>query len=123
MRAVQIALIVICIQVGMGLVTVSGLYGDMYYESKITSVNLPSNVSALTEVEQTQAGTNIMNAIWNTITWGWIKFYFEPLYSNYSIVKNFIDLFIAFLDVISGIIIGVAFLEFIRNRTDILPGG
>ena len=107
----------------MGLVTVSGLYGSLYYESKITSVNLPSNVSAMTDVEQVQAGTNIMNAIWNTITWGWIKFYFEPLYSNSVAVKGFLDMLIGFLNVLSGIIIGVAFLEFIRNRTDVLSGG
>lgn len=122
MRAVQLALLVVCLQVGSGLIMTSGLFAGSFYERTLTNLDLPENVSAITEEEQSQASINIMNVIWDTLAWGWIRYYFEPFYSNNVGVKNFIDAFILFLDGISSLIIGVAFLEFLRNRINVLGG-
>ena len=122
MRAVQIALLIICIQVGLGIINASGLFRGYFYEAEITNVDLPEEVSAMTEAEQEQANINIMNAIWDTLTWGWISYYFEPFYSSDTAVKGFVDVIIIFLGTISSLIIGIAFVEFLRNRIDVLGG-
>ena len=120
MRAVQIALVVICIQVGLGIVTVSGLFNGIYYESQLTNVNLPRNVSALSTEEQTQASINVMNTVFDALTWGWIKIYFEPFYSNDTATHTLIDYIVTFLNAVSLFIIGVALIEFVRDRVEVL---
>jgi len=120
MRAVQIALFVVCIQVGMGLITASGLFGDRFYESEITNLEIPENASALSETEQAQASINVMNVVFDTLTWGWLTYYFEPFYSSDSTVQNFIDYLILFLNSVSAFVIGIAFIEFVRNRIQVL---
>lgn len=119
MRAIQIAIAVICIQMGIGIVAVSGLFGNMYYESSITKVNV-SNPSSLSETEQTQTSINILNKVFDALSWGWITHYFEPWYSQSSSLASFIDTIVLFLRSISSIIIGIAFMEFIRNRVSSL---
>jgi len=122
MRAVQLALLVILIQVGTGLVAESGLFTGNYFESSIVNSMTTQNISALSESEQIQASINVMNSLFNILTWGWIKKYFEPFYSMDVGVKNFVDSLILFLNSVSLTIIGVAFIEFIRNRINVLGG-
>ena len=120
MRAVQIALLIISIQIGMGIVVESGLFNGTFYENQITGINMASNASALSDTEQNQASINIMNTVFNTLTWGWIKDFFQPWYSLDSGLKSFIDHLILLLNSISTFIIGVAFIEFVRNRINVL---
>jgi len=122
MRAVQIALLVISIQVGMGIITESGLFTGNFYENTLINIEMPTNPSATSEEEQVQASINVMNTIWNALTWGWIKHYFEPFYSLNSGVKNFVDHIILFLNSLSAFLIGIAFVEFARNRLNVLGG-
>ena len=93
----------------------------MYYESEITDFNF-TNRSTQTEDEQTQASITGMSDIWNLLTWGWIKQYAEPLYSNSSGVKSFIDNIIKFLNSLTGFVVIIALIEFVRNRPNILGG-
>jgi len=123
MRAVQLALLVMCIQVGLGLVAESGAFSGVYFENKLLGVNLPSNISATSEAEQVSASVNIMNSVWNILTWGWIKNYFEPWYSQDAAVKSFVDSLVLFLAAVSGLIIGAGVIEFVRNRINVLSGG
>ena len=123
MRAVQLALIVICIQVGLGLVTATGLFTGIWYESEITGIVMPSDPLASSDSEQSQTSINIFNTVIDTLTWGWIKHYFEPLYSMNSQVATFVNTLVSFLNVISSIIIGAGFIEFVRNRIDVLGSG
>ena len=122
MRAVQIALLVICIQVGLGLVATANIFGKLYYESELTNVNFPSGASAISESEQTQISINVMNTVFNALTWGWIKIFFEPYYSLDAQTKIFVDKVVFFLNSVSLFVIGIAFIEFIRNRVSVLGG-
>lgn len=122
MRAVQIAFLLLCIQVGGGIVSATGLFNSDYYETSIATPNFPSNISAQSDTEQSQGSINVMNTVFNTLTWGWISTYFEPLYSNNATVKNFIDIIELFLGSISAFIIGVALIEFVRDKINILGG-
>lgn len=119
MRAIEIAVVVISIQIGMGIIVESGLFSGVYYESEITGIDLGENPSIGTDSELSQSSSNFLNRMWNALTWGWIKQYFEPLYSNNISIHNFIDVIIKFLRLISGIVIGAAFVEFARNRVDV----
>lgn len=114
MRAVQIALLVICIQVMGGIITATGLFGGIYYETSAIP-EVPNQTSAQTAEEQTALSFNIMNALWNTLTWGWIKQFFEPIYSNVAAVRAVVDAFILGLNGICWTLIGIAFIQFLRN--------
>jgi len=120
MRAIQIALFLICFQIGMGIVTESGMFTGTYFESSIANPQLTGNFSATEESEQVLGSVSIMNKLWNVLTWGWITRYFEPWYSNNTAVHNFVDHIVLFLNTLSGVLIGVAFIEFIRNRLNVL---
>ena len=123
MRAVQLALLVVSIQVGLGIITESGLFSGTFYESSLTNIQLPSSPSATSESEQSQASINVMNTVWNALTWGWIKTYFEPFYSMDAGVKGLVDHLVTFLNSLSAFLIGIAFIEFARNRINVLGGG
>jgi len=122
MRAVQIALLIICIQAGIGLVTVSSLYGDIYYENELLPDVSSDSIDAMSETEQIQASVGVMNRVWDALSWGWVKIYFMPLYNTSSATQSFIDSLILFLQSITGIIIGIALIEFVRNRPNVLGG-
>jgi len=119
MRAIDIAIVVISIQIGMGIIAESGLFSGVYFENEITGIDLGENPSIGTDTELLQSSTNFLNRMWNALSWGWIKQYFEPLYSNSTSIHNFIDAIVNFLRTISGIVIGAAFVEFARNRVDV----
>lgn len=122
MRAIQIALLVICLQVGLGLVASTGLFGGMYYESGITGSpdEIPGSSSFLEETEQEQTTITIMNALWNIVTWSWITSLFEPFYSQNPAFGAFIDKIVVFVNAVCYFIVGVAFIEFVRNRINTL---
>lgn len=123
MRAVQIALLVIMIQIGMAIVTATGFFTGTSYENILTGFSIPSNASSLSEAEQVQVSINVMNTVFDTLTWGWIKQWFEPFYSIDSGVKSFVDAIVLLLRTVSFFIIGIAFIEFVRNRINILGSG
>lgn len=120
MRAVQLALLVICIQFGIGLVVESGLFTGMYFENTLTDVSLPSDMSALDIVEQDQVSINIFTMVKNTLTWGWLIQFFQPAYANDTATRTFVNTILVLLRSATGIIIGAAVLEFFRNRTSVL---
>ena len=122
MRAVQIALLIISIQIGMGLVVESGLFSGSFYENDITGIDISTNASALSDTEQSQTSINIMNTVFNVLAWGWIKDFFQPYYNLDTGVKTFIDHLILLMNSVSAFIIGIAFIEFVRNRVDVLGG-
>ncbi len=120
MKAVELALLILCIQAGIGLVVVTGLFNNsMYFENTMT-INLPDNMSAIDQNEQDQSTINVLNSVIDTLSWGWIKQFFQPWYSNNAGVTSLVDHLLFFLRTITGLIIGAAILEIFRNRTDVL---
>jgi len=123
MRAVQIALLVASIQIGMGLVTMSGLFSGIYYESTLTNaLSITGNPSAASETEQVQISIDVMNTVRQTLFWGWVTQYFEPLYSMDAATKYLVDGLVVFLNLVSAFIFGIAFIEFARNNLNVLGG-
>jgi len=120
MRLVEIALLVISIQIGMGLVTISGLFPNIPYEKSVTEIQAPANPESTNAWEQMLAAISSFNKIVNSLTWGWIAEFFKPWYYYDIGLRNFVDNLITFLRVITAIIIMAAGIEFIRNRTGIL---
>ncbi len=119
MRAIQIALLLLCIQVGLGLVAESGMFNGVYYESEITDYSVGDN-PLQSESEQVQASISGLQSMWNIISWDWITRFFEPWYSNNVGVKGLIDHVLLFLRSLTGLIVVVALVEFVRNRSNIL---
>lgn len=119
MRAIQIALLLLSIQVGLGLVAASGMFSGVYYESEITDYSVGGN-PLQSESEQVQASISGLQSIWNIISWDWITLFFEPWYSNNAGVKGLIDHVLLFLMSLTGLIVVVALVEFVRNRSNIL---
>lgn len=121
MRAVHLALLIMCIQFGIGVVVVSGVFGNtIYYENTLTSMSLPTNTNALDEGEQAQTSINIFTAIKDALTWGWIKQFFYPAYQTDTGVRVFVDFIQAGLVALSGIIIGAAAIEFFNRWGSVL---
>ena len=120
MRAVQLALFVITLQMGLGIIATSGIFGGIYYDTSLTGVTMPVNPDALSDVEQSQTSVNIFNTVVDALTWGWINQFFMPWYLQDTGLRLMVDTFVNFLRLISGIIIGLAFLEFFRNKTEII---
>jgi len=120
MRLVEIALLVILIQMGMGLVTVSGLFPSVPYEKSITDIQGPANPESTNAWEQMLAAIESFNRIVDSLTWGWIAEYFKPWYYYDAGLRAFVDTLIKFLRGITIVIIMAAGIEFIRNRTGIL---
>lgn len=123
MRAIQIALLVICIQIGMGIVTESGLFSGVLFENRLTNVAMPANPASASDAELLQANTDVFNRVINALTWGWLTNYFEPFYSGDAATKVFVDTIVTFMNTISGIIIGIALIQFIRNQVSVLGSG
>ena len=121
MRAVQLAMLIMCIQFGMGMIVTSGVFGSsMYYENTVTSVDLPSNTNVLDESEQAQTSNNIFSRIKDALTWGWIKQFFYPAYYTDAEVKTFVDSIQLGLIGISTLIIGAAAIEFFNKWGSVL---
>jgi len=122
-RAAQIALAVMCIQIGMGFIVVSGLFGDLYYENKITDVKITRNTTSYTsDIERAGTISDPINWIRNVLMWGWIKQYVLPWYNNDVGFKAFIDYLIAILNSVAFFIYLLALLEIYANRVDTLGG-
>jgi len=119
MRAVQLALLVMCIQFGLGFMAVFGGYGNIPYEKKIINMNITAG-NVQSEAEQEQASINIMGSLWDILTWGWIRNFFVPWYYTDSGIKAIVDFIIRMLQFLSSVIVGVAFIEFVRNRINVL---
>jgi hypothetical protein len=119
MRAIQIALLLLCIQVGLGLVAGSDIFDGVYYESEITDYSVGDN-PLQSESEQVQASISGLQSIWNILSWDWITRLFEPWYSNNVGVKALIDHVLLFLRSLTALLVVVALVEFVRNRSNIL---
>lgn len=120
MRAVQLALLIMCIQFGIGFVVASGVFEGLYYENTLTSIDIPGNTNALDESEQAQTSINIFSAIKDALTWGWIKQFFYPVYNTNAAVKAFVDFIQAGLIALSTVIIGAAAIEFFNKWGSVL---
>lgn len=115
MRAIQLAMLVLSIQFGLGLMAVFGSFGNIPYETEIIKVNITSQ-NVQTDIERQQVSFDIMGNFWNILTWGWIKNFFIPWYYTDNGVRSIIDFIILMLRGLTGIIIGAAFIEFVSNR-------
>jgi len=118
MKVFDIAVFIITINIGMALVTASGLFGEQYYENKLIDIQTPGNVSALSESEQYQATIASWNTVLDALTWGWIKYY-VPFYQTDTAVRYFVDALIRGLQALTSIIVVAGVIEFIRNRTEV----
>ena len=115
MRVAQLALLIICIQVAGLIVSYSGVFGVSCYERALipTNANI-TNPEALSSTEQQITAVNIINIIFNTLTWSWIKCYFMPIY-HIAEVRTLIDLLVLGFNSVSTIIIFAGALQFMRN--------
>lgn len=119
MRALQLAVFFVLLQFSFGLVSLSGLFPTISYDSSITNVQLPSNVSATSDAEQNQATVQSFNTLINALTWGWVKGLFMPWYSYDAGLKAFVDFLITILNFISGALIAAAVIEMVRNNVSV----
>ena len=121
MRAFELGLLILCIQAGIGLVVEGGMFsGKTYFENTLTGVTLPSNMSALDDLEQAQVGISVFNSVKDALTWGWLKSFFYPAYHTDVAVQGFIDSLLLFLRGLSALIIGAAVIEFFKNRSEVI---
>ena len=117
MRAVQIALFVLCIQIGMAFVIEGGFFDrkSIYYESSLTNLQLSNNISALNTLEQDQMNIDIFTKVKDAFTWKWIITFFKPTYDNDTDVKNFADHIQLLFIGINAIVIGAAAIELFQK--------
>jgi|GEM_PF-2620073 len=124
MRAVQIALFVMSLQLGLGFVAAFGGFGNVPYESTITGVNvLGEQKEVTTTEEQSRLTFGIISRIRDILTWGWIKDFVMPWYHQSQGVKTLVDFICNALTALTGIIYGAALIELIANRVNVLGGG
>jgi hypothetical protein len=108
----------------MGLVTASGLFSGVFYESSLTNaMTITGSPSASSEAEQVQISIDIINSVRQILFWDWVKVYFNPLYSTDVATQHFVDELVIFLNLVSGFIFGIAAIEFVRNNLNVLGGG
>lgn len=114
MRIIEIALFVLLFQFSLGLVMVSGFVSSGFsYDSELYSYNSPGDMEALNEWEQIGASVSSMNeAIKKIASWGWIKDYTQPYYSQNAEVFTFVNFIITGLNLVMGLLIGGALIEF-----------
>jgi len=122
MRAVEIALLIISIQIATGIISSTGIFGNISYDRTLINTDPQENISALSALEQSQGVVKTLNTIINSFTWGWIKNYFQPYYNQDAGLKNFIDTIVFLMRGVSAIVLGSAFIEIIVNRSDVLGG-
>jgi len=122
MRAVDLAILLICLQAGIGIVGASTLFSNTFYESDITAQPSLTDPASISTTEQEQLGFDVFNYLRNILTWGWITTYFEPVYSNVAGVKIFVDAIIVFLNGICYTVYLIALVEVIRNQTRVFGG-
>lgn len=121
MRAVQFALLVIVVQVSLGLIAVSGLFGDIYYDNALIPTDDGTEFDIGSEEEQNQFSFDgFRTNVKDIISWGWIKGIAMPWYETNESVKTIVDGVILFLRGITIFLVTVAFFEFIRNRVESL---
>ena len=123
MRAVEMALGVICIHFAIAIVFIgSGVFNHAFsYDSELYNFDTPDEMSALNEWEQITSSVSIFNEVIVKIAfWGWITDFVEPYYSQDAGFKILIDLITTGLRILSSVVIGAGVLEFWRNRTEVL---
>jgi len=120
MRAVQLAMLIMSIQFGLGLIQVFGGFGTIPYESQITGIEVVEEGHIQTTSEQTHLSFNIMSKIWRVLTWDWMKDLAIPWYNTDVGVRSLVDFIINALMGLTGIIYGAALIEFIANRVNVL---
>lgn len=122
MRAVQLGILILCIQGGIGLVAMSNIFSGSYYESSILNgmEGMPSSLSASSENEQLLGSVGAFNRLLSSLTWGWVIQLAEPFgYYTDAGVRAFADLIVTTLRLISLALIGAATIEFIRNQVNV----
>lgn len=120
MRAVVIALFILCVQFMGLLVAESGIYdATIYAENTLTDFEVQDSPMQ-TEAEQIQASISGLGDIFDLLTWGWIKSFFQPWYSTHAKVTHLIDLLLFGLRSVTGLIVAAAIVEIVRNNTNLL---
>ena len=120
MRVVQLAMLIMSIQFGLGFIQTFGGLGNVPYEPEVTGVEVVEGSHVQTTSEQTHLSFGIMSKIWKMLTWDWIKDLAMPWYSNSESVKALVDFILKALQGLTGIIYGAALIEFIANRVNVL---
>ena len=120
MRAVQLALLIMSIQFGLGFVQIFGGFGNIPYEQTITHVEIIKQGNVQTAQEQSHLSFSIMSSIRNILLWDWIKNLVQPWYTQDTGIKALIDFIIDALRALTTIIYGAAIIEFIANRVNVL---
>lgn len=122
MRAVVIAFLLLCIQIGFGVVVQSDIFGDgIVYENQIVAEFSTNPDNPLeTESEQNKFNMDSLNKFWNIMSWGFITIWFEPIYTNDLAARAFIDAIVAFLQVLTTFVVSVALIEVFRDNLRIL---
>lgn len=115
MKALEIALIILVFNVMLSGLAHVDLFDNsgVYYESSYyTAYNdsLPANVSAIDETQQYTINMDIIGVIFGTLSWNWI-YQFVPLEMH-----NAISWFVNGLNIISALIISIAFIEMFTKR-------
>ena len=122
MRAIEISFIILVFMSCMSLVVNANLFDESgaYYESEILrqyntdspeSMSLPENISTVSETQQYSSTMNIVDVIFSSLSFGWIK-QMVP----YDFRDDIMPL-IAVLDIISAFIMGVAIIELFTKRS------
>ena len=116
MKAVAIALVILIFNIMISSVTHSDLFGNtgMYYESSYYdaySGQLTQNVSATEESQQYAISMNNIGVIFGSLSWNWI-YQFLPLE-----LHSPMSWFINGLNILSGLIISIAFIELFMKRS------
>ena len=114
MRIIEIALFVLVFQFSLGLVMVSGFVPSGFaYDSELYTYTSPGDMEALNEWEQIGASVSSMNeAIKKVTSWSWIKDYAQPYSSQNAEVFAFVNFIITGLNLMMGVLIGGALIEF-----------
>jgi len=115
MRAIEIMLLIMCINIGIGVIGLTGLFSPKHYEKSLTQIGEWGNPSAVFEEEKTKVSYNIIEDVFRILTWDWIKDYFQPLYSMDENVKRVVDGFTIFMGGINMVLIGAATLQLLNR--------
>lgn len=117
MRAVQLTILVICLQIGLGFVATSGLFPGVFYEPNVVGALNLGNPSATDITSQTLASVNALNIIFKIATWTWIADLFQPL-MNADITgatSALVWFGIGGLNVLTIYLVGIVIIQFVRN--------
>lgn len=120
MKSVIVGFVILIFNIAMSIVSGAAIFDtNVFYESEMLGIyetEFPTNASASDETQQLIVSSNVLDVIFNTITWNWVNQFIPPE------LQPFTTPLVTGLNILSIFIMGIGIVELFWRRSIFRPG-